>query len=397
MTLLDPSLVETLLNMSESDVLDFKRDQYPLAGASDEEKSELVKDVLAFANAWKTDDAHVVIGANENPGGRAHVVGVGGHINDADLQQLVNSKTNVPVSFEYLSIAVDGLPVGVIRIRKAQVRPVFLRRPFGRLRANVVYVRRGSSTAEADPTEIARMGAAAASTVANVPQLSLDLGDPEGRTILGSHATVRSMVLEERPPPPPVPDYVRNALGAQFALAEQIRSMSRATKFSMNRVDPEKLAAYRKELGLLVRLGFCVKNTGKILVADARVLVEIPKHEGLRVLDELPDRPRGPLDLPEVVSLASHLRPRTRTTSVDDCGDHWEIDARLGKIQPDATVWSLPFWLGSPVPLHLPLVARVFGDNIAPPIDVPVTIAVEVGEDWLDEEKDDQDVDDEPG
>ena len=143
-----------------------------------------------------------------------------------------------------------------------------------------------------------------------------------------------------------------------------------------------------------MRLGFCVKNTGKILVADARVLVEIPKNEGLRVLDELPDRPRGPLDLPEVVSLASHLRPSTRTTSVDDCGDHWEIDARLGKIQPDATVWSLPFWLGSPVPLHLPLVARVFGDNIATPIDVPVTITVEVGEGWLDDE-DADDTDDE--
>jgi Schlafen, AlbA_2 len=383
-TLLDPSLVETLLNMSESDVLDFKRDQYPLAGASDDEKSELVKDVLAFANAWKTDDAHVVIGANENAGARALVVGVGGHLNDADLQQLVNSKTNVPVSFEYLSITVDGLPVGVIRIRKAQERPIFLRRAFGRLRPNVVYVRRGSSTAEADPTEIARMGAASASTATNAPQLSLDLGDPEGRTILGSSAKVRSMVLEERPPPPPMPDYMRDALGAQFALAEQVRAMARTSTFSMNRVDPEKLAAYRKERGLLVRLGFCVKNTGKILVADARVLVEIPKHDGLRVLDELPDRPRGLLDLAAVHSLASHLRPRS--TSVDDCGDHWEIDARLGKIQPDATVWSLPFWLGSPLALDLALVARVFGDNIPTPIDVPLMIAIEIQEGWLDDE-----------
>ncbi len=385
MTLLDPSLVETLLNMSESSVLDFKRDQYPLAGASDEEKSELVKDVLAFANAWKTDDAHVVIGANENPGGRAHVFGVGEHLNDADLQQLVNSKTNVPVSFEYLSIAVDGLPVGVIRIREAQERPVFLRRPFGRLRANVVYVRRGSSTAEADPTEIARMGAASASTATNIPQLSLDLGDPEGRTILGTQATVRSMVLEERPAPPPVPDYVRNALGASLAVVEQVRAaMAPTSELSMNRVDPRKVAAHKKELGLLVRLGFCVRNIGQVLVADAHVLVEVPKHDELRVLDELPDPPRDPLDISGAVSFTSHLRPPS--TSVDDCGDHWEIDARLGKIQPGATVWSLPFWLGSPVALDLALVARVFGDNIPTPIDVPLTVAIRIEEGWLDDE-----------
>jgi hypothetical protein len=39
--------------MAESDVLDFKRDQYPLAAATEDQESELVKDVVAFANAWK--------------------------------------------------------------------------------------------------------------------------------------------------------------------------------------------------------------------------------------------------------------------------------------------------------------------------------------------------------
>jgi hypothetical protein len=389
MTLLDPTLVETLLNMSESDVLDFKRDQYPLAGASHDEKAKLVKDVLAFANSWKTDDAHIVIGAKENPGGRAEVVGVSAHLNDADLQQLVNSKTNAPVSFEYLPVTVDALPVGVIRIRRAQVRPIFLRRAFGRLRSNVVFVRRGSSTAEADPTEIARMGAASASVTTTAPQLSVDLADPEGRKLFGTSTTVKSVVLKEPPPPPPMPEYLRSVLAPHLVIAAQVRAMTHLSAASINRADPEKLVAYRKELGLLVRLGFCVKNTGKVLVEDARVLVQVPKHEALRVVDELPDRPRGPLAF---ASVASQTRSRTRSTSVDDCGAHWEIDARLGKIQPEATVWSLPFWLGSPAPLELPLVARLFGDNIPRPIEVPLRIAIAPEEAWLDDE-DDEDED----
>ena len=36
--------------------------------------------------------------------------------------------------------------------------------------------------------------------------------------------------------------------------------------------------------------------------------------------------------------------------------------------------------------LDLRLIARVFGDNIATPIDVPVTIAIETAAGWLDDE-----------
>jgi hypothetical protein len=49
----DLDLIEVLLHMSEGDTLDFKREQYPLAGATEAQKAELIKDVLAFANAWK--------------------------------------------------------------------------------------------------------------------------------------------------------------------------------------------------------------------------------------------------------------------------------------------------------------------------------------------------------
>jgi hypothetical protein len=59
MTPIDANFVETLLNMSESDTLDFKQEQYPLANATPEQEGELVKDILAFANAWKRSDAHM--------------------------------------------------------------------------------------------------------------------------------------------------------------------------------------------------------------------------------------------------------------------------------------------------------------------------------------------------
>jgi hypothetical protein len=42
-----------LLYRRESETLDFTRDQYVFAKASEAQKAELLKDILAFANAWR--------------------------------------------------------------------------------------------------------------------------------------------------------------------------------------------------------------------------------------------------------------------------------------------------------------------------------------------------------
>jgi hypothetical protein len=73
-------------------------------GATDAEKSELLKDVLAMANAWRETNAH--IGIAERAGGQPDVVGIGEHLDDADLQQFINSKTNRPVQFSYFEFQV---------------------------------------------------------------------------------------------------------------------------------------------------------------------------------------------------------------------------------------------------------------------------------------------------
>ena len=44
--------LEQLRYKGESTDLDFKQAQYPFAGASDYEKPELLKDIMAMANAY---------------------------------------------------------------------------------------------------------------------------------------------------------------------------------------------------------------------------------------------------------------------------------------------------------------------------------------------------------
>jgi predicted HTH transcriptional regulator len=59
---MDTRQLDALLSEDEGTALDFKRDQYPFEDATDEQKSEFLKDILAFANAWRRSNAYILIG-----------------------------------------------------------------------------------------------------------------------------------------------------------------------------------------------------------------------------------------------------------------------------------------------------------------------------------------------
>lgn len=167
---LTPDLFEQLLHQEEGTGLDFKRDQYAFKGVPKDVQSELLKDILAFANTLRRSSAYILIGVEEVKGGRSKVVGVQTHLDDADLQQFVNSKTQPPVDFTYFPFRTEGVEVGIIEI-PVQKRPIYPKRTFGKVMENIVYIRRGSSTMIATPDEIIQMGIESASLVSGiVPQ-----------------------------------------------------------------------------------------------------------------------------------------------------------------------------------------------------------------------------------
>ena len=114
------------------------------------------------------------------------------HLDEAALQQLANGKTNRPVEFSYRAVAFDGVSLGLIAI-PPQSRPMFVKE-FGKLKAQAVYVCRGSSTAIANPDEVSRMGPAGAEDAA-VPVVDLQFADPETKRVLGHTLEVESTLL----------------------------------------------------------------------------------------------------------------------------------------------------------------------------------------------------------
>ena len=173
---LTPALFEQLLHQEEGTALDFKREQYAFEKAPADVKSELLKDILAFANTQRNSSAYILIGVEEVKGGRSKVVGVETHLDDAKLQQFVNSKTQPPVDFAYFPFCTEGVEVGIIEI-PVQKRPIYPKRTFGKLEENRVYIRRGSSTMTATPPEIIQMGESARLASSVTPQIVSESAD----------------------------------------------------------------------------------------------------------------------------------------------------------------------------------------------------------------------------
>ncbi|MDE2686335.1 MAG: ATP-binding protein [Chloroflexota bacterium] len=149
--------LETLLYMDEGPTLDFKREQYRFYGATKDHKSELLKDILAFVNTSRYRTAYILLGVEEVRGEPNKIVGINLHLEDADLHQFVNSKTNRAAEFTYFPFVVGSKHIGVLRI-PIQLRPVYVEKRFGKVDANKVYIRDGSSTRPASPDEIVAMG-----------------------------------------------------------------------------------------------------------------------------------------------------------------------------------------------------------------------------------------------
>jgi hypothetical protein len=155
---MDAERFENLLEEHESETLDFKVDQYSFKGATDDEKSELLKDILAFANASRKREAYILIGVQEAKGRKSRVDGITkDHLVDSELQQFVNQKTNRPIEFHYRPIEIGGRPCATIHIPVQKERPYFLLKDFGKLKAHQVPIRRGSSTGFANPDEAIKM------------------------------------------------------------------------------------------------------------------------------------------------------------------------------------------------------------------------------------------------
>ncbi len=318
-------LLDALRYKSEGTDLDFKSEQYRFAGANDFEKSEMLKDILTMANAWRDGTGYILLGFKDNRPHLAEVMGISEAIDDSRLQQFVNSKVKPKLTFRYEEHLYNGKTVGVIAIPK-QKRPFFITNPYGKLKSNIVYVRRGSSTEEAEPTEVAAMAMADSGRGQVVLDLSVLTTDNE---LLPETFALKYLNFPEE-----LPDYASQSgrLGAfEFSVRSPI--------WHDNRDFWREYAEYARVHEALIEMKFRLKNCSETSLSNAKLEVTVNALDGqsFQMLSgtDLPGEPstqssaiNGLRGLPDMLD-----RRETRL-DVDESGVHPICNVRFGPLLP---------------------------------------------------------------
>jgi len=366
---IDNSLIETLLYGEEGVDLDFKRDQYKFLKASKDEKGELLKDILAFANSWRRTDAFILIGIKEVKGGRSKVYGINDKLDDAQIQQFVNSKTNEPLSFSYRNMDFESKCIGIIHI-PIQRRPLYLKKNFGKLKKETVYIKRGSSTVIAKIDEIAQMGKSLFEIEQSQPLLEVFFADIEKRKLLVDTYSISSLILNT-PKKKDIPDYElptsRQHSGMNFGLKQVNYSYYR------------ELTDFTKQHSLYSPINFAVKNTGSSVARDVRFEIKIQdKKNKIKAIDEsailiVPKSSYSNLYQPTFDPV--NLVQNTQYLNVTRISDYWLIEAGVEKVQPKSIAWlESTLFLGALESIEFPIETTIFSDDLPEPSEKKLII-----------------------
>lgn len=314
-------LLEQLRYKGEGSDLDYKAERYPFSGATDEQKSELLKDILALANAHRDGPAYILIGFKEAPPNPAEVVGLpaDGAIDDARLQQFINEKLETKLIFKYEERLFDGKHVAVISIPKQQ-RPFYLKKDYGRLTKETVYVRRGSSTGIATIREITTMGAANVSRSAAKVELLFHSDDNQP---LPSRFDREFLNFYDG-----IPDY-----------EEERGDVFQVTRI-VNRDYWREGARYLSCFQRAVKVRIELHNGSEFSLSDAQLEVtcRVPAGESVELLraSDMPGKPsQDGLQIHSLPAVMGRMNQRMR---VDDRGVEPIANIELGTIRPGQSV-----------------------------------------------------------
>tara|TARA_B100001939_G_scaffold111214_1_gene96105 strand:- start:62 stop:1213 length:1152 start_codon:yes stop_codon:yes gene_type:complete len=376
---MNDELLETLLREDESESLDFKEEQYRFSKATDHQKAEILKDILAFSNAWKRDTAFILIGVKEVKGGRSIPIGVTEHLEDASLQQFVRFKVNRPIDFRYYAYPIEGKTLGIIEIRK-QTRPFFCTKDYGPLKTNEVYIRRSSSTEIATPDETIKMGIDQGRS-AEVPTVEISLGNAEERQVLGRSISIRSRRIN------PLPSLQEIASWIGFSDEDPVHALSHRI-LGLNREFPRDLRDYIRFNHLMTPVDCYVKNQGEATITNLQIKGIISGSSGFHVSDEAVPEP----EKSDPIRMSRRHFPQTTDSSylyVERTKSGFELDIRFSRLLPGEALWSdYSLYIGSEQAetIHCPL--QLYSDQFPQPREARIEIQVEVDsvnispEDW---------------
>lgn len=352
-------LLSMLRYKSEGTDIDFKSAQYRFINGSENDKSELLKDILAIANSWRDGTGYILLGFKDQRPNPAEVVGIHESIDDSRIQQFVNSKVKPKLTFSYEEHLYEGKTIGIIAIPK-QKRPFYLTSPYGKLKSNVVYVRRGSSTDEAEPVETIAMGHEDNGRAEM--KIELSLRTPDNETIPHNFTHTYLHFTEK------FPDYERPSKSLGPFDLPYISSA-----YMENRDFFREYAEYMRINKALTVLRLVLLNRSGVQLSNAKIELTIETTDPhVQVIPES-DLPEKPTPTRNILNSGTfkdgRLFNRDNTLEIIEGAQIPECHIRLGSLLPGEQASSELIAILPDGPGRIRICLRVLGSELAMPIE----------------------------
>lgn len=347
-------ILNQLRHRSESVDLDFKQAHYRFIGAGEQEKSELLKDILALANSWREGTGYILIGFKDRTPEPAEVIGISetDHIDDAQIQQFVNSKVGSFLNFRYEEMMYEGKRIAVISIPQQQ-RPFSIATQYGKVRSNIVYVRRGSATVEAAPTEVIRMGNAEARPT--VSEISVELLNRSNEPQMLDQ-TLRFLTFGV------LPDFSRPYSGRDITTII-------GADFSTNSSYYRDLANYAAIVLGSIELKFKIRNQSNFSLRDVKLELHVATPDVKYKFIEKARFPRMPS---QSNGMGAYFRPPSpvnpRAFHAESRGKHQICFARIDSVLPGEDFISEPVLLQLKTSGNVSIEVRMLAEQLPTPL-----------------------------
>jgi len=354
------NIIERLLYEEESTTLDFKEEQYSFENGTKYQKCELLKDILAFSNAWRREDSYILIGVKEVKGGKSIVVGISEEdkLDDAKLQQYINQKINKPIHFEYKNVTIEDKTIGVIKIPlENNIRPFYTTTNCEHVKKNEVKVRRGSATETATPDEVIDMSKDTMKVNDN-PMLNLEFADNIDKKSLGSILKLESEYWDISDKDD-IPNYIESEQHAQYNF---LRGITNSSYYK----EVVKYYIYEKAYK---GISFSLYNDSNVLAIDINIEIEL-QGDIVDILKEkdLPEYPKRSSDYLHQANINRFNKIVIQPDIlIEKRNDIWYLELLFKKIQPKQRIYSSDV-IYLVVKGDAVLNYKIYADNLSEPI-----------------------------
>jgi hypothetical protein len=331
---------------NESTNVDFKAKQY----ANNE---DLLKDLIAMANANVAGNRHIIVGLKHLPDGTRKSWGINRSefVDSATYHQLARENIEPEIHFDYSPYELEGHLLGVLRIYNCNDQPYMMRKDYISLRAGDAWIRKGSHQPRLMRADLNRIWEKRTNEFTANIKIGFDsAGMPKeiARPAMGEvqlpsdqAATRIREILAEREQALPPGDalmlrhlietgmFPKMGLGpTPYAQRGSNELRENLSKVKDTYRESDLHALYEQHAS---RVNLSILNEGDTYIEDASIEIKIPKVNGLRVASKIypePDR-SGPFAVPHL----SLYGLRRHYPSVKNYKEHIVIFQSVGTLR----------------------------------------------------------------